>query len=61
MDFPCGSLEKNPPANAGEVGFIPGSERSPKEENGKPLQCSYLGNPMDRGAWPSTWGCKRVR
>jgi len=27
------------------------SQRSPGEENGKPLQDSCLGNPMDRGAW----------
>ena len=48
---------KNPPANAGDIkdeGSIPESERSPKEENGKPLQCSYLGNPMDREAWWAT-------
>ena len=24
------------------------------EENGSPLQYSYLGNPMDRGAWRAT-------
>ena len=38
-------------ANAGNSGLIPGSERSPGEGNGNPLQCSCLGNPMDRGAW----------
>jgi len=32
------------------MGLIPGSGRSPGEGNGKPLQYSYLGNPMDRGA-----------
>ena len=43
----------NPPANAGDtrdVGLIPGSGRSPGEEHGNPLQCSYLENPMDRGS-----------
>ena len=40
---------KNPPANAGDTGFIPGSRRSPGEGNGNPLQHSCLGNPMDRG------------
>ena len=30
---------------------IPGSGRSPGVGNGNPLQCSCLGNPMDRGAW----------
>ena len=31
--------------------MIPGLGRSPAEGDGKPLQCSCLGNPMDRGAW----------
>ena len=44
-------MVKNPPANAGEVGSISGSGRSPGEGNGNPLQSSCLGNPMDRGAW----------
>ena len=38
MCFPGGSVVKNPPANAGDVGSIPGSERSPGEGNGNPLQ-----------------------
>ena len=33
---------------------IPGSERSPEEGNGNPLQYSGLGNPMDRGVWQAT-------
>ena len=37
--------------NAGDIGSIPGSGRSPGEGNGNPLQYSCLGNPMDRGAW----------
>ena len=48
---------KNPLANAGDIrdkGFIPGSGRSPGAGNGNPLQYSYLGNPMDRGAWQAT-------
>ena len=45
---------KNPPVSAGDVGLIPGSERSPGEGNGTPLQYSCLGNPMDRGAWRAT-------
>ena len=48
---PGGSVVKNPPANAGNAGSIPGSGRSPEEENGNPLQYSCLENPMDRGAW----------
>ena len=45
---------KNLPANAGEArdaGSIPGSGRSPGEGNGNPLQCFWLENSMDRGAW----------
>ena len=44
-------VAKNPPANAGDVGLIPGSGRSPGEGNGNSLQYSSLENPMDRGAW----------
>ena len=42
---------ENQPVNAGTTGSIPGSGRSPGEENGNTLQYSYLGNPMDRAAW----------
>ena len=40
MDFPGGSMVKNPPANAREAGdevLIPGSGRSPEGGNGNPL------------------------
>ena len=37
LGFPGGSMVKNLPANAGDVGLIPGLERSPGEENGNPL------------------------
>ena len=37
--------------SAGDLGSIPGSERSPGEGNGNPLQYSCLENPVDRGAW----------
>ena len=40
--------------NAGDVGLTPGLGRSPGEENGNPLQYSFLENPMDRGAWWAT-------
>ena len=49
--FPGGAVVKNPPANAGDIGLMPESGRSPGEGNGKPLQYSCLGNPMDREAW----------
>ena len=54
LGFPGGSGVKNLSANEGDardVGSIPGSERSPGEGSGKPLQYSRLGNPMDKGAW----------
>ena len=53
-DFPGDSVVKNPLANAGDSGWIPGWERSPGEGNGNPLQYSCLGNPMDREAWWAT-------
>ena len=52
--FPRGSVVKNPPANAGDGGSIPGSGRSPGGGNGNPLQDSCLGNTMDGGAWRAT-------
>ena len=45
--FPGGSVVKNSPANAGDVGWIPGLGRSPGEGNGNPLQYSGLENSMD--------------
>ena len=52
--FPGGSAVKSLPANAGSVGLIPGSGRSPREGNGNPLQYSCLGDPMERGACLAT-------
>ena len=49
--FPGGSNGKESACNVGDPGSIPRSERSPGEGNGNPLQCSCLGNPMDRGVW----------
>ena len=51
MGFPGGSVIKNLPTNAGDVGSIPELGRSPGEGNGSPLQYSCLQNPTDRGAW----------
>ena len=51
LGFAGGSVLKNLPANAGDSGSIPGSERSRGEGNGYPLQYSCLENPMDRGVW----------
>ena len=52
--FPGGSEVKASACNAGDLGSIPGSGRSPGEGNGNPLQYSFLENPMDGGAWWAT-------
>ena len=52
--FPGGSEGKESACNAGNLGLIPGSGRSPEERNGYPLQYSCLENPMDRGTWQAT-------
>ena len=44
LGFLDGSKVKNPPANAGDVGLIPGLGRCPGEGNGNPLQYFSLGN-----------------
>ena len=54
MGFPCGSDGKASAYNAGDLASIPGSGSSPGEGNGKPLQYSFLENPMDGGAWLAT-------
>ena len=51
---PGGSEVKASACNAGDLGLIPGSGRSPGEGNGNPLQYSCLENPMDGGAWWAT-------
>ena len=48
---PGGSEVKASVSNAGDLGLIPGSGRSPGEGNGNPVQYSCLVNPMDGGAW----------
>ena len=45
MGFPGGSMVKNLPANKRDTDLIPGSGRSPGEENGNPLQFSCWGSP----------------
>ena len=44
------SMMKGTDGNAGDTGSIPVWGRSPGKGNGNPLQYSFLGNPMDRGA-----------
>ena len=50
-------MVKNPAANAGDVrnmGPFPESGRSPGGGHGSPLKCSFLENPVDRGAWQAS-------
>ena len=55
--FPLVAQYKGSPANAGDTGSIPGSRRSPRGENGNPLQYSCLENTMDRGVqWATVQG-----
>ena len=54
FSFPGSSEGKASAYNAGDLGSIPGSGRSPGEGNGNPFQYSCLENPMDRGAWGAT-------
>ena len=60
FDFPGSTMEKNPSADAGDTGdasLIPGSGRSPGGGYGNPLQYSFLGNLMSRGAlWVTAHG-----
>ena len=62
MGFPGGSAIKNPHANAGDPGLIPGSGISPGEGNGNPFQYSCLGNPWTKepGGLQSM-GLRRIR
>ena len=52
--FLVGTVRKNLPANAREVGSIPGTGRSPGEGNGNSLQYYCLEKPMARGEWQAT-------
>ena len=52
MGFPSGTVVKNPPDKQ-EMQVQPLPQGAPLE-NGNPLQCSHLGNLMDRGAWQAT-------
>ena len=50
--FLSGSDGKESACCAGDLGSIPGPERSPRD-NGSPFKYSCLESPMDGGAW---WG-----
>ena len=62
QDFPGGAVVKNPPAKQEPQVQSLGWEDSPREGNGNPLQYSFLGNPMDKGARQATvYGSQSVR
>ena len=52
LSFLGGAVVKNPPANAGDAGSVPGSGRSAGGSDN--FQYSCLGNPIDTGAWQAT-------
>ena len=57
VGLPRGLSGKESACNAGDtggVGSIPALGRSPREENGNPLQYSCLENPIDRGTLRAT-------
>ena len=54
VGLPCSSDGKESACNAGDLGSIPRSGRSPGKGNGNPLQYSGLENPVDRGTWRAT-------
>ena len=60
--FPGSSDGKESVCNAGDLGLIPRSGRSPKERNGNPLQYACLENALDRGNLMaySPWGHKEL-
>ena len=47
-------VKKKTATNSGDLGSIPGSERSSRGGRGNPLECSCLENPMARGTWKDT-------
>ena len=62
VGFPYSSVGKESICNAGDLGSIPGSGRSPGEGLGNPLQYSCLEKPMDGGSWKVTvYWVTRVR
>ena len=59
LDWVAGKESAYNAGNTGDMGLIPGSGRSPRGQNGNPVQYFWLKNPMDRGAWrASPWGHK---
>ena len=61
MGLPAGSVVRNLPANAGDMGSIPGSGRYLGEGNSNPLQYSWPGESHGRRSLVgySSQGCKK--
>ena len=61
--FPGSSAADNPPANAGDMGLIPGSGKTPWRSKWQPSPAFFHGEYRGQRslAGPSPWGCKRVR
>ena len=62
MGFPCGSVGKESASNAGDLGSIPGLERSPGGGHGNPFQYSCLENPsgQEEAGGLKSMGSQRV-
>ena len=61
IDSPGDLDGKESACNAGDLGSIPGSGRSPGEGNGYPTPYSCLENSIDRGVWQvQSMGLQRV-
>ena len=54
MGLPLWSAGKEFSHITGDAGDLASPGRFPGEGNGNPLQYSFLGNPVDRGAWQAT-------
>ena len=54
MGFPGCSNGKESACKGGDQSSVPGLGRSPGKGYGNPLQYSWLGNPINRGAWRAT-------
>ena len=62
LGFFGGSESKESSCDAGDLGWIPGSVRSSREENGNPLQHSCLEKSLVQRslAGYTPWGCKQL-
>ena len=57
--FPGSASGKESACNAGDMGLIPGSGRSPGEGSGNPLQYSCLGNLTEEPGGLQSMGSKK--